>query len=61
MCGAGFGSTLAQLNDVINFAMRSAGDPSGLSHASMVLIKSALLAIGVVGLLASMRNEPDAP
>lgn len=60
VCGAGFGSTLAQLNYVINPALPSSGDPSGLSNGSMVLIKAVLVAIGVVGLLASMRDEPDA-
>jgi hypothetical protein len=60
VCGAGFGSTLAQLNYVINPALHSDGDPSGLSNGSMVLIKTALLAIGALGLVASMRDEPSA-
>jgi hypothetical protein len=60
VCGAGFGSTLAQLNYIINPAMPCDGDPSGLSNASMVLIKTALVAIGVLGLVASIRDEPEA-
>jgi len=58
VCGAGFGSTLSQLNYVINPALASAGDPSGLSNAAMVLIKATLVAIGLVGLFAGMREEP---
>jgi hypothetical protein len=60
VCGAGFGSTLAQLNYIINPALHSDGDPSGLSNGSMVLIKCALLAIGILGLLASMRDDSEA-
>src|SRR5690554_5767600 len=38
--GAGFGSTIGQLNYVINPALHSEGDPSGLSNTTAVLIKS---------------------
>ena len=59
VCGAGFGSTIAQLNYVFNPELHSDVDPSGLSNLTMVLIKTALLAIGFIGLVASMRHDPD--
>lgn len=61
VCGVGFGSFLAQLNYAINPALGDYNEPSGLSDAWMALIKGILVAIGLVGLLASMRPEPQAP
>lgn len=60
VCGAGFGSTLSQLNYIINPALHSDGDPSGMSNLSMVLIKTGLLGIGLIALIASMRGDPEA-
>ena len=58
-CGMGFGSMLGQLNHVIH-PSGHIQDPSGLAHGWVVLIKAGLVAVGVVGLLGSMRRESAA-
>jgi hypothetical protein len=55
-CGAGFGSTLAQLNHVLN-PPYDYNDPSGLAHGWVVLLKACLVGIGIIGLIASLREE----
>jgi hypothetical protein len=56
-CGAGFGSTLAQLQYVLNPGLRGYEDPSGIAHGWVVLAKATLVSIGLVGLFASMRSD----
>ena len=60
VCGAGFGSVLVQFNYVISPALGDYNEPSGLTDEWMVLLKASLLAIGFIGLFASMRDEPEA-
>jgi hypothetical protein len=57
VCGAGFGSVLVQFNYIINPALGDYDEPSGLADEWMVVIKASLLAIGFIGLLASMRDQ----
>lgn len=53
-CGLGFGSAVGQWNTVLNQANPS--DPSGLHPGWVIAIKCAMVAVGVVGMVASMRD-----
>jgi len=54
-CGVGMCSLFGQINYMLDCALGT--EPSGLPHGWMIAIKATLLAIGVLGLIASMRDE----
>ena len=53
-CGVGMCSLLGQINYMQNPTLGT--EPSGLPHGWMIAIKAALLALGILGLIASMRD-----
>jgi hypothetical protein len=58
-CGAGFGSTLGQLDAMLHPGSNPWLEPSGLGHGWAAAVKGALVLVGLVGLVASTRT--DAP
>jgi hypothetical protein len=54
VCGSGFGSLLAQISHLLNPELGD--DPSGVAHDWIVLAKSILLAIALLGLFTSMSS-----